>query len=395
MKYYLNFTGTYNDLLIIEPAIPIMVDTVTEKKKKKKKSSSLKRSKSNVSIRDSSLEESPQRIIDTSERKMKQIEKLETSSAGVLFYNNQDTNLINSNGYSQNPEEICNNSLDHDVVDGSMAAEVPVMRSYVEDVSLRHVDDVNPKVKRNSYPLDFYPRVCYKPKLMSSVSVDGANSSCFCEGVDKSYSRHSKKIKHRHVSLDSSINREVYSEQYYRRLSCDHNYYEPDISPVLTIKHNHPHYYNSYVPSHNIYGVNGFDYTYEPVIRTNGYHHVDRADFCMSDVNSVNSRCPPVPMHHETSPPRSCLKGNKTKLRSDNWEWYAAQPQRQNGGAGSSSSETVSSCSDSSHKSKIEVVEMKENSFKHTTEKRRKKKSKTHRTQVLVEENLAEVEGGT
>ncbi|KAK7078639.1 hypothetical protein SK128_009767, partial [Halocaridina rubra] len=91
----LNISGTYQDLLIIEPAIPILMDSVSDRKKKRKSGGgTLKRSKSNASIADKSV----------SSRRAKRIEKLNTSSAGVLFCgDNIDSNAI----AAPSPSPVC------------------------------------------------------------------------------------------------------------------------------------------------------------------------------------------------------------------------------------------------------------------------------------------------
>ncbi|KAK8407805.1 hypothetical protein O3P69_002385 [Scylla paramamosain] len=130
----LRISGTYEDLLIIEPAIPIMVDSVSDRKKKKKSSSGvLKRSKSNASIVEKSC---------NSTKRSQRLENLDMSSAGVLFFGDQ----VETKGVSNSPQvDPASLQFSGDTVDSPVGADIISTRSYVEEVmSASHpYNDIN------------------------------------------------------------------------------------------------------------------------------------------------------------------------------------------------------------------------------------------------------------
>ena len=324
-------------------------------------------------------------------------------------------------------------------------------RYFVEDVTLSQdgINDENTKNpilrhKRHSYPwVDVSHQHTSQPrlKLNYSMSVDEAGSSapCYCneDAKHSNSSKHHKKSKRNKSVIIANPN-----EYNHHPVTSVAEYCSPRTNSnlIAAANHDHPYYQNGvqYVSVEDMYKINGtqinngYNCHYEPNViqQTNGYHVtstpiqtvcgdplpytlrsgvIDVVDHQVSTQvphnHIVHVSSPSLlPRHNETSPPRPMGLKGKTRLRSDNWEWYSSQPSRHSSQGAGSSSETVSTCSDSSfHKvvssdviddiSTSGAVKVSPERFKTHSEKKKKKRSKARQSQVLVEET--EANGGS
>ncbi|XP_064083177.1 SUN domain-containing ossification factor-like isoform X2 [Macrobrachium nipponense] len=397
----LNISGTYQDLLIIEPAIPILMDSVSDRKKKRKANSgTLKRSKSNASIMDKSA----------ASRRAKRIEKLNVSSAGVLFCGDEvdsktpESPPHASPGYVQSLDMygLMNDTLSNDD-DGNVfydniakSSEVHT-RSVVSEI--HYTDGIQNNLgsvsKRHSFSCATCDNLPKKDRFAKSLSL--------CSSFEKSKSTQEKvkKIKKQKKSkmkesttagTDTSQMQNVFP-------SYNNDYYYPKpngISCCSSIEPYNGFYYNGHNSVHFSEDTNehcGLPYSRTEDIPVNGdysngvdavesdhYRHVSEFSHTNHDTQSINEK-------KKLSPKVK----SKVKLRSDNWEWYSSQH------VGSSSSETVSTCSDSSGKGrKVRSEEHVADGEKIEERKgKRKKKSKSKASVLLEEETALEVEAGT
>ncbi|XP_066963494.1 LOW QUALITY PROTEIN: SUN domain-containing ossification factor [Macrobrachium rosenbergii] len=396
----LNISGTYQDLLIIEPAIPILMDSVSDRKKKRKANSgTLKRSKSNASIMDKSA----------ASRRAKRIEKLNVSSAGVLFCGDEvdsktpESPPHASPGYVQNSLDmygLMNDTMSNDdgnvFYDNMEKSSESHTRSVVSEIHYTDgVQNLGSVSKRHSFSCATCDNLPKKDRFTKSLSL--------CSSFEKSKSTQEKvkKIKKQKKSktkesttacTDTSQMQNVFP-------SYNNDYYYPKpngISCCSSIEPYNGYYYNGHNSVHFSEDTNehcGLSYSRTEDIPVNGdysngvdavesdhYRHVSEFSHTNHDTQSVNEK-------KKLSPKVK----SKVKLRSDNWEWYSSQH------AGSSSSETVSTCSDSSGKGrKVRSEEHIADGEKIEERKgKRKKKSKSKASVLLEEETALEVEAGT
>lgn len=358
----LRISGTYEDLLIIEPAIPIMVDSVSDRRRKKKSSSgTLKRSKSNASIVEKSC---------SSTRRSRRIETLDMSSAGVLFCGDQvEAKEAPSTSQTDSASPHCPGTSQE--LPGSAAVG---SRMFVEEVtSDGHPHDGTQTSKGHSFNCCQNSEISSKKgsKLSKSHSVSCASEK-LKSGAEK---KKMKKLKKKNFSQESqqhfvhesefypAVNGTPYNghgehapEYYYNGSNSVHF---SEATDTLS-----SHMFSADVTDGNIY-VNGNDSVDQGYVGSDYMHSGYTSGY------SDRHRTSPVP---------------KVKLRSDNWEWYSLQHF-------GSSSETVSTCSDSSNKIKKGKREDVPLIAEKSDEKKGKKKKKSKARSVTVLEE--ETNGGT
>ncbi|XP_068237677.1 SUN domain-containing ossification factor isoform X2 [Palaemon carinicauda] len=394
----LNISGTYQDLLIIEPAIPILMDSVSDRKKKRKASSgTLKRSKSNASIMDKSAVS----------RRAKRIEKLNVSSAGVLFCGDEvdsktpECHPNASPGYIQNSIDMYGLMNDASLYDGN------IFYDHIEKSPDLHIS-VGPEIhskdgvqnepgtvsKRHSFSCVTCDSLLKKDRFTKSLSLCGSHekSKSTQEKVKKIKKQKKSKVKEStNVCTDKSHMKNTFP-------SYNNDYYYPKpngISCCSSVDPYNGYYYNGHNSVHfsedtsehcgiafsrtEDIPVNGDYSNGVDAVENDQYRHVNEVSHTNHDTQSVNEK-------KKLSPKVK----SKVKLRSDNWEWYSSQH------AGSSSSETVSTCSDSSGKSRKVRREEQVDCEKNEEKKgKRKKKPKSKSSVLLEEETTLEVEAGT
>ncbi|XP_042862014.1 SUN domain-containing ossification factor-like isoform X3 [Penaeus japonicus] len=387
----LNISGTYQDLLIIEPAIPILMDSIVDHKRKRKSTSGmLKRSKSNASIVENS---------SLSSRRAKRIEKLNKSSAGVLFCGDKSESCStpitplsspDSPDLSGIPYEPFYNEQDsvfYTVLeDGDSCIPRPFI-SELEPGGNVLVDVESATSKRHSLPCctNCDSQNKKSGKLSKSISLCSASESI------KSGKEKGKKVKKTKKIKDNSVENRYFSSQgvehdrlndhdevftIHNGTSCDfpghHNEFYPNghssvhFSEDTKINGEHGLFYN-YAPN-SVYAdgyANGID-SHTPLYMGKNFMYTDHDRLVTSERQKVIPKAK-----------------TKVKLRSDNWEWYSSQH------PGGSSSETVSTCSDSSSRSrKLKKEEGKSPGDMPSAEKKPKKKKSKVRSPALTEEDV-------
>lgn len=309
-----------------------------KEKKKKKKRTHLERSLSNASI-------SEKNRPSAATKKEKKLEKLKRSSAGVLF----------SGEKAKNEEGRTKGSRHHN---GTVLEEWQVPkkskggRAKVETSELYAFSS---DLKRGKIILDgdvmggLYPQQYYTDVPYDHGAVYGRD--CF----DIDY----KNIGIYDYNSEGEVN-EAYDEVYIDPL--DYN------GPVVS------DYYSKV-------GEGGERYSPTGKVLKNGSHLEDDVDSSFLNAAKPPSKmlakarsCAEFRTHNSTA-----FKG-RTKLRSDNWEWYSSQPSRllSNCAVVSTGADLVSnSSSDSSVRSKGLIIEPPKDFYKH--EKKKKKKNKSIR----------------
>lgn len=352
--------GTYEDLLIIEPAIPIMVDSVSDRRRKKKSSSgTLKRSKSNASIVEKSC---------SSTRRSRRIETLDMSSAGVLFCGDQ---VEAKEAPSISQTDSASPHLPGTPQD--MPGSAPMAsRMFVEEVtSGGHPHSGNQTSRGHLFTCCQNSEIGSKKgsKLSKSHSI-----SCAPEKLKSGIEKKKKKLKKKNFSQENQHQFIHESELY------------PDVNGTSYNGHGEhvpEYYYNGcnsvhFTEATDALGNHMFGADPDGNSYVNGNGSVDQGYVGSDYMHSGYT--PSYSDRHRTSPVP------KVKLRSDNWEWYSLQHF-------GSSSETVSTCSDSSNKVKkgkhdeVPLITEKSNEKK----AKRKKKPKSRSPTVLEEET----NGGT
>lgn len=369
------------------------MDSVIDRKKKKKSNhGTLKRSKSNASIVEKS----------SSSRKSHRIEKLNTSSAGVLFYGDctvtkdptpplsSSVSSPDSPDFSGFPYEPFVNEQELEFCDTGGGHDTCVTRSYVEASPDGYFpNDTNiVNSKRHSIACFHNCDSLHKKgtKLFKSLSVSSAPEKLKISGEKV------KKLKK--VKIKNNVNENLHQLPV---ALDDHDYYYPKTgrtSYSCQDEHYGEYYYNGHTNVHFSEDTNGpgnHDFCYQgDAPYTDSFVNGDSS--CATDYNIGNDY---IHNNHDKSLNDKRKLSHKTKvkvkLRSDNWEWYSAQH------FGGSSSETVSTCSDSSGKNKKVKTEEKSGTLEKTEEKRvkKKKKSKTKSPVLLEEEAIPEGDAGT
>ncbi|XP_076064358.1 uncharacterized protein LOC143038689 isoform X2 [Oratosquilla oratoria] len=411
----LNITGTYQDLLIVEPAIPIMVDPICDaptsslgRKKKKKSSTGLKRSKSNASI---SEKEGVRRVKKTKD-------KLELSSAGVLFVGQEDQNF--NSGFNQ----------------GIIHTEPSPVTSYVwQDTVGQSFTDSSPTT-----PIDFIESL-HRPLLhnISSSPLTGNGYSDFSCGSTFSYGdnsyevlqpkRHSIACCHNcetvqhyspptkspcvdpsstglgRLSKTKKIRRSKSNPTPNHGCCCCTEHNSRGVSFLLHEASHHVANGHHEAP----YTVNGHDHDRDKLSRSisnhgdsrlnglstilRGPHEQDIVEHMFADDMSS------VPPQYERSVICNTITSRaKTRLRSDNWEWYASQQHQ-----GSSSSETISTCSSTDSNGRLGggkcvedlVISNKKSKIKPSSGGKKKKKKSLSSSRMVGEEVIKEVDAAT
>ncbi|XP_045130577.1 SUN domain-containing ossification factor-like isoform X2 [Portunus trituberculatus] len=361
----LRISGTYEDLLIIEPAIPIMVDSVSDRKKKRKSSNGvLKRSKSNASIVEKSC---------NSSKRSQRLENLDVSSAGVLFCGDQVETKGASNNLQVDPASL---QFSGDTVDSPVSADMNSPRSYVEEV----MSAPHPHNDINAVTLKKHSTSCSQisenlnrnwGKLTKSHSLN-YSSEKLRNGAEKK----KKKLKKRNTIQESPQPYSHEAELYPETNRTSYN----GLS-----EHNPEYYYNGRSSVHFSETSDALGNHMFSSDVTNGSSYINGDS--SQDLGYVGSEY----MHSSSyvtnfSEKRRTSPAAKVKLRSDNWEWYSLHHF-------GSSSETVSTCSDSSGKTRKgrhdEVPHTQDQSDDKKVKKKKKGKS---RAPVLLEE---ETNGGT
>lgn len=404
--FFFLFSGTYQDLLIIEPAIPIMVDPVSDRKKKKKSSSSnstLKRSKSNASI--------SEKKTSYSTRRDRRIENLDMSSAGVLFCGDQvettmSSSIQDSSGSSQQHFTHYSNSQ-HPSQYGYMPfvnqedpgyygeyGDCGQVWSFVPDDTKveGRTNEATSTPKRHSIATfqNCESSVRKGSRLAKSLSMSAASDRWQAGGEKVKKHRKVKKTKNgviedRHSdTVDAQYTNPLYKRDYYcdtdglggysnpaeRYIEYSYNGHNGVHFSEETNGHSSSHMYND-----SVYNGDRF---------MNGDHHHPQAiENIGSDYLHSGYEKTVIDRKKSTA---SSSSGAKVRLRSDNWEWYSAHQ-----GTGSSSSETVSTCSNDStnkhRKSKGDERPVEEGEDTIAEKKvRKKKKSKVKTSVVVVEE---------
>ncbi|XP_063611062.1 SUN domain-containing ossification factor-like [Penaeus indicus] len=395
----LNISGTYQDLLIIEPAIPILMDSMVDHKKKRKSSSgTLKRSKSNASIVENS---------SLSSRRAKRIEKLNKSSAGVLFCGDKSESCStpitplsspDSPDISGIPYEPFYNEQDSVFYEMLEEGDPCIPRPFISELEPggKVLVDTEPVTsKRHSLPCctNCDSQNKKSGKLSKSISVCSASESM------KSGKEKGKKVKKIRKTKDINVENRYFSSQGLDqdRLN-DHDEVFSMSNGTSYDFQGHPNefYPNGHSSVHfsedtKINGEHGLVYSYTPnSVYADGY------------ANGIDSHTPLyvgknfMYTDHDRllmSERQKVIPKAKTKvkLRSDNWEWYSSQH------PGGSSSETVSTCSDSSNRSrKLKKEEGQVPGDVSNTEKKVKKKKSKVRSPVLTKEDaIPERDTGT
>lgn len=395
----LNISGTYQDLLIIEPAIPILMDSMVDHKKKRKSTSgTLKRSKSNASIVENST---------LSSRRAKRIEKLNKSSAGVLFCGDKSESCStpitplsspDSPDISGIPYEPFYNEQDSVFYEMLEEGDPCIPRPFISELEPggKVLVDTEPITsKRHSLPCctNCDSQNKKSGKLSKSISLCSASESI------KSGKEKGKKVKKIRKTKDNNIESKYFSSQGLEQdrlndldevfsmpngtshdfRSHSNEFYPNGHSSVhfsedTKINGEHGHFY-SYSPN-SIYAdgyANGID-SHTPLYVGKNFMYTDHDRLLMSERQKVIPKAK-----------------TKVKLRSDNWEWYSSQH------PGGSSSETVSTCSDSSNRSrKFKKEEGQVAGDVCNTEKKVKKKKSKVRSPVLTKEDtIPERDTGT
>ncbi|XP_071529628.1 SUN domain-containing ossification factor [Panulirus ornatus] len=390
----LKISGTYQDLLIIEPTIPIWMDSVSDRKKKKKSShGTLKRSKSNASIVEKS----------SSSRKSHRIEKLNTSSAGVLFYGDSTVTkdptppLSNSLSSPDSPDspgfpyEPFVNEQEMEFGNSGVGYDTCVTRAFVEGSPdgyfSNNTDIINSK--RHSIACFHNCDNLHKKgtRLLKSLSVSSAPEKLKNSGEKIKKLKKVKKIKNNVNESFQPFPVALEDHGYYYQMTGGTSYNCQD-------GHYGEYYYSGHTNVHFSEDINGsgnHDLCY-PVDTPCTDSFVNGDSSCATDYNIGNDY---IHTNHDKSLSEKKKVSHKTKvkvkLRSDNWEWYSAQH------FGSSSSETVSTCSDSSGKNRRVKTEEKPGIVEKAEDKKvkKKKKSKTKSPVLLEEEAILEGDAGT
>ncbi|XP_042221580.1 uncharacterized protein LOC121866057 isoform X3 [Homarus americanus] len=393
----LNISGTYQDLLIIEPAIPILMDSVGDRKRKKKSSNgTLKRSKSNASIVEKS---------STSRRSLR-LEKLNLSSAGVLFCGDDTVtkgttppasspvSSPDSPDLSGIPYEPFVNEQDHRYFDSGGDYSSCVTSSFVTEMSLdrhlvKNVDNV-PSKRHSIASCQNCDNVHKKGiKLTKSSSVCGAPEKLKSNGEKVKKPKKVKKVKN---SVIENLHNGV-PQSHIPVALYDHDYYYPETNGTsynCQDEQSGKYYYGGHTSVHfsddtNSHSNHEFSYTGDTPCINGDSSHIT-GDYVGNDFMHTNHDKNLIEKR-KVSPKTK----TKVRLRSDNWEWYSAQH------FGSSSSETISTCSDSSGKNRKTKTEEELGIVEKTDEKKlkKRKKSKSKSPSVLEEEPIPEVDAGT
>lgn len=292
------------------------------------------------------------------------------SSAGVLFCGDQVE--------AKEAPDTCqtDSASPHfpDAPQESLGGENITTRLFVEEVtSDGHSYSSTQSSKRHSSPCCQTSETVNKKgsKLSKSHSV-----SCAPEKLKNgSEKKKMKKLKKKNISQDTQPQFINESEFYPEVNGTSYNGHRDHVHECYHNGRNSVHFseapdaLGNHIFSADVPDGNGY---------VNGHGSVDHgyvgSDYMHSGYTSSYSDC------HRTSPVP------KVKLRSDNWEWYSLQHF-------GSSSETVSTCSDSSSKVKKGKHEEVPHPPEHSDDKkaRRKKKSKSRSAAVLEEET----NGGT
>nr|XP_045609726.1 uncharacterized protein LOC123765258 isoform X2 [Procambarus clarkii]XP_045609727.1 uncharacterized protein LOC123765258 isoform X2 [Procambarus clarkii] len=399
----LNISGTYQDLLIIEPAIPIMVDSTSDRKKSKKKSSNgtLKRSKSNASIVDKV----------SSSRRSRHIEKLNISSAGVLFCGdntvekdatpppNNCLSSPDSPDFSGFPYEPFVNEQDQAVIFSGDDYGTYATRSYVTDVTEITPDrqfvnntDIVASKRHSIASIQICDTLNKKGTKLSKSSL-GCNATVKLKSSGEKVKKIKKVKKLKNIvteNLRNGLSQSHCPEALYEH---DHYYHHPTTNGTFyncSSKQHGEYYYGGRTSVHFSDGnhtSHELHYTGEALSREsflNGDSSVVRQDYIGNDC--MNSNCDKSVNERKKLSP---MTKTKVKLRSDNWEWYSAQH------FGSSSSETISTCSDSSGRNRKTKTEKDLLIVEKSEKKIKKKKSKSKAPIVVEEEIIPETDAGT
>lgn len=376
----LNISGTYQDLLIIEPAIPIMVDSVSDRKRKKKSSNgTLKRSKSNASIVEKS----------SSSRRSRRLEKLDISSAGVLFCGDKaigidamppsclsSPDLPDLPGFSYEPFV---NEQDQAVFYSGEDYNSCTARSYITELSLdrQFVNTALPSCDSLHKKGMKLPKssVCSAPEKLKN----GGEKVKKIKKVKKFKNTVNENL-HNGLS-QSSVG--IYGHDYYPKTNGTSYNCQNEQHGEYYYGHTSVHFSDNNLTSHEL---NCTEDTPYPDNFLNGDSSLVTREYVGNDFMHTS-------YDKSTSERKKTLSKTKikVKLRSDNWEWYSTQH------FGSSSSETISTCSDSSGKNRKTQAEEEAGSVEKTEERKikKKKKSKSKASIVLEEEEIPEVDAGT
>lgn len=360
----LRISGTYEDLLIIEPAIPIMVDSVSDRKKKRKSSSGgLKRSKSNASIVEKSC---------NSTRISQRMENLDMSSAGVLFWGDQ----VDAKGTGSSPQAGPDTSQPPGDPHKSLVNADISSRSYVEEVMPvnRTHNDINTVTLKKHFACcsqnsDNLNRNW--TKLTKSHSISCAPEK-LRNGTDR---KKIKKTKKKNSSQETQQYLIHESELYPETNRTSYNGHS---------EHNPEYHYNGRNSVHFSETADALGNHMFTSGVTNGSSYVNGDS--SQDLGYGGSDYMHSSYVANFSEKRRTSPAAKVKLRSDNWEWYSLQHF-------GSSSETVSNCSDSSGKTRKGRHDDVPHTVEQSDDKKVKKKKKAKsKSPVLLEE---ETNGGT
>lgn len=381
------------------------------KKKRKSSSGMLKRSKSNASIVEKS---------SSSSRRARRIEKLNMSSAGVLFCGDKSESrsnpispLLSSPDSPDSPlggipYEVFyddeQDSIFYGTMEGGRDACIP--RPFVSEIepggTLVLADTEPLTSKRHSLPCCPNCDTQYKKtgKLPKSISMCSASerlksSKEKVKKVKKSKKSKDNSVENRYFSSPpQSVDHEVFNDHH------DHNYSRANGNLYDFQGHHNELYYNGHGSVHfsEDTKINGdhsphYNYTPHPLYTDSYANGIDSHaslytgnNFMYTDHDRlhINERQKVIPKAK-----------TKVKLRSDNWEWYSTQH------PGGSSSETVSTCSDSSGRGrKLRGADEGKSAPGTTTpdaDKKvtKKKKSKTKSPSLIKEDVIPERDTGT
>ncbi|CAL4063056.1 unnamed protein product [Meganyctiphanes norvegica] len=379
----LNITGTYSDLLIIEPAIPIMMDSPPERKKKRKSGSlNLKRSKSNSNIRrGDKYSPNARRVKEKAER---------VSSAGVLFVGDQQ---VSGSGDATPVQSETNELHNHTQNDETLDTSLDNSRLSQDYTQRSYVDEIDGGVGLGGGSGgggNDSIECCANCDALGKSRAVSLTKSLSLNGKDRE--KKVKKVK-RSKSINKSDNKDnIYNEHNYASKNGSVSFgYETTLpfggycydSRDLTE-------YTHYTNAAHLNGHNSYDYY-------SGYYNDPRTEADRLVTSWVSSS----PGYDPLLPSMNGQRGyedlsSKTKLRSDNWEWYAGMvpstetTERRSGDTGqvavgsSNSSEAISTCSDSSGKNQRSKSQEKK------TRSGKKKKNKGPKNPNVVVEELGE-----
>ncbi|KAB7495990.1 SUN domain-containing ossification factor [Armadillidium nasatum] len=345
--------GTYQDLLITEQNSTNAASNPKEKRRKKKKTQ-LQRSMSNVSIHESK---------DPSSTKEGKLDKLKKSSAGVLF----------------SGEKIAQTSK-------SKAKSEVVGSQSVEDI--RHEDwQLVKRNKSKKWKNELNSQQEEEPNYVFSSDLKRGKITV----VEESFNNIYPHPYYAEILYDDYVYDKAYIEEEYKDYNdCD---FESHVVATNGISDSINHVYAASefdynAPVINDYYHNARDSPSYSVVGDeigNPYEHASNEDNHITLWNDNVLTKPIVKQLRNTSVPPS-LKG-KTRLRSDNWEWYSSQPSRLL--PKSNSTEIISnSSSDSNGKPKQQQQQQQKQEIKSSKEKfEKKKRRKKSRLAVVNGEN--------